>query len=55
MEKRKIPYTGLFLVFGVAIGAGFGFATDQNFAVTAGIGAAVGLIIGAIVDAMKKN
>ncbi len=63
MEKKRVPYAGVFLVFGAAIGAGLGMLFSVMISVpaatymplAAGCGAAVGLILGAIVDHQKDR
>lgn len=50
----KIPYTGLGLVFGTAIGAVIALAVNQPI-FWAGIGTGIGLVIGAAVDSMMKK
>jgi hypothetical protein len=54
-EKNKnIPYTGLGLVFGTAIGAAFALAINQPI-YWAAIGTGLGLVVGAIIDSSKKK
>lgn len=53
-DLTKVPFTGLGLVFGTAIGAGVSLAITGNV-LWAGIGTAVGLILGAVVDSFVKN
>lgn len=53
-DQSKIPYTGLGIVFGTAIGAGITIATQLPI-LWAGVGTGVGLILGAIVDSTKKK
>jgi len=53
-DLTKVPFTGLGLVFGTAIGAGLSLTTTGNV-LWAGIGTAVGLILGAVVDSFVKN
>ena len=44
------------LVFGTAIGAGFGIVININIMpFTAGIGCAIGLLIGAVITSHNKN
>ncbi len=50
----KIPFTGIGLVFGTAIGAGLALAFGQPI-YWAGAGTGIGLIIGAIIDSTKKT
>ncbi len=53
MEKNKkpgsVPYTGLGLIFGTALGAALCMILSLNI-LWAGVGTAVGLILGAILD-----
>ncbi len=54
--KAKWHLPGIGLVLGTAIGAGFGIAIDINMMpVTAGIGCAVGLILGAILETHSRK
>ena len=53
-DLAKVPFTGLGLVFGTAIGAGLSLAITGNV-LWAGIGTGIGLILGAIVDSFVKN
>lgn len=53
-KNSKIPFTGLGLVFGTAIGAAITIAVGQPI-FWAGVGTGIGLIIGASIDAMKKK
>jgi hypothetical protein len=50
----KVPFTGLGLVFGTAIGAGLSLAITGNV-LWAGIGTGIGLILGAAADSFVKN
>ncbi len=54
MKIRKISYTGVCLILGAGIGASFGVINNQ-IAVMAGVGTAVGLIIGAVIDSYKSK
>lgn len=60
MEKKnkydysKIPFTGLGLIFGTAIGAGLSLIITGNV-IWAGIGTGIGLIVGAAIDGYKKR
>ena len=52
-RKDKIPYTGLGLIFGAALGSTFGLIFQpEYFALSISIGAGFGLTIGAIIDAL---
>lgn|GEM_PF-818980 len=56
-EKRdfsKVPFTGMGLVFGTAVGAVLSIAITGNV-LWAGIGTGIGLVVGAIIDAYKKK
>jgi len=53
-DLTKVPFTGLGLVFGTAIGAGLSLAITGNV-LWAGIGTGIGLILGAAVDSSVKN
>lgn len=53
-NSSKIPFTGLGLVFGTAVGAGIALALGQPI-FWAGIGTGIGLVIGAAIDSMKKK
>ncbi|MBS3749542.1 MAG: hypothetical protein KGY65_05540 [Candidatus Thermoplasmatota archaeon] len=48
-EKKKVQYVGIGLIFGTAIGSIIGIFTSQ-LALSAAIGAGVGLIGGSILD-----
>jgi NhaP-type Na+/H+ or K+/H+ antiporter len=50
----KFQWTGIGLIFGTAIGAGLSIAFTQNI-LWAGIGTAVGLIVGAIIDTIIRK
>lgn len=50
----KIPFAGLGLVFGTAIGAALGLIITGDL-IWAGVGTGVGLVIGAAIDSMKKR
>lgn len=50
----KSSYTGLGLIFGVAIGAGLGIIFN-NMVLYAGIGAGLGIVIGSIYQSSKKS
>jgi len=52
-KSMKIPFTGIGLVFGTAIGAGIALALGQPI-YWAGAGTGIGLVIGAIIDSTKK-
>lgn len=53
-DSSKISYTGLGLVFGTAIGAGLTIAIGQPI-FWAGAGTGLGLVLGAIIDSLKKK
>jgi hypothetical protein len=42
------------MIFGVAIGAGFGLLAGNMF-IGAGVGAGIGLVLGSIVSAAKRK
>jgi hypothetical protein len=50
----NIPFTGLGLVFGTAIGISLSLIITGNV-IWGGIGTAVGLIAGAVIDGLKKR
>lgn len=60
MEKRKdydyskIPFTGLGLIFGTAVGAALSLIITGNV-LWGGIGTGIGLVLGAAIDGMKKR
>lgn len=56
-QKRdypQIPFTGLGLIFGTAIGAIFALILTGDI-IWAGAGTGIGLVIGAAIDSMKKR
>lgn len=53
-DYSKIPFTGLGLIFGTAIGAGLSIIITGNV-LWAGIGTGVGLVVGAAIDGNKKR
>jgi len=52
-NTKKKSNVGMGIVFGFIFGAAIGFALD-NFALWAGIGMSLGIVIGAIMD-MNQN
>ena len=52
-KTKKKSNVGMGIVFGFIFGAALGFALD-NFALWAGIGLSLGIVIGAIMD-MNQN
>jgi F0F1-type ATP synthase assembly protein I len=48
-NSKKKSNVGMGIVFGFIIGAAIGFALD-NFALWAGIGMSLGIVVGAILD-----
>jgi len=52
--KNKTLAPGIGLIFGVAIGGGLGIIFN-NIPIGAGFGAAVGLILGAVIQAYRKD
>jgi F0F1-type ATP synthase assembly protein I len=52
-KTKKKSNVGMGIVFGFILGAALGFALD-NFALWAGIGMSLGIVIGAIMD-MNQN
>lgn len=53
-DLTRVPFAGIGLVFGTAIGSGLSIAITRNV-LWAGIGTVVGLIVGAIIDAFIKK
>ena len=53
-NTKKKSNVGMGIVFGFIIGAAIGFALD-NFALWAGIGMSLGIVIGAIMDMNQKK
>jgi len=53
-DNSKIPFSGLGLVFGTAIGAGLCVVLTVPI-YWSGVGTAIGLIIGAAIDSSKKK
>lgn len=56
-EKRahsQVPFAGVGLVFGTAIGAGLSIIVTGNV-LWAGMGTGIGLVVGAIIDEIKKT
>jgi hypothetical protein len=53
-QCSNIPFTGLGLIFGTSIGASLSLIITGNV-IWGGIGTAVGLIVGAIIDGHKKR
>lgn len=53
-DYSQIPFTGLGLIFGTAIGAMFALILTGDI-LWAGAGTGIGLVIGAAIDGMKKR
>ncbi|WP_422123290.1 hypothetical protein DHX103_00305 [Planococcus sp. X10-3] len=53
-DYSKIPFTGLGLIFGTAIGAALSLIITGNV-IWAGVGTGIGLVIGAAIDGYKKR
>lgn len=53
-DCSKISFTGLGLVFGTALGAVIAIAIGQPI-FWAGAGTGLGLVLGAIIDSLKKK
>ena len=53
-DYSKIPFAGLGLIFGTAIGAALSLIITGNV-IWAGIGTGVGLVLGAAIDGMKER
>ncbi|MGM0396113.1 MAG: hypothetical protein ACQEP4_03570 [Bacillota bacterium] len=54
-DNKKIPFAGIGLIFGTAIGAAMSIILTGNTVIWAGIGTGVGLIIGAIADSYYRK
>jgi uncharacterized membrane protein len=54
-EKHAPMYTGTGLVFGSALGAIFGMLLFNEIAIGAGVGAAIGLLLEAGIDAQRSK
>lgn len=53
-KKNSVTFTGLGLIFGTALGAALCMIISINI-LWAGVGTAVGLILGAIIDGQKSH
>lgn len=53
--NKKIPFTGIGLIFGSAIGAGLSLILTGDTLIWAGMGTGVGLIVGSIVDSYYRK
>ena len=53
-NRKKKSNVGMGIVFGFIFGAALGFELD-NFALWAGIGMSLGIVIGAIMDMYQKK
>ncbi len=53
-KNNKVPFAGIGLIFGTAIGAGLSLAITGNV-IWAGMGTGIGLIVGAIIDAYIRK
>ena len=53
-DYSKVPFAGLGLIFGTAIGAALSLIIMGNV-IWAGVGTGVGLVLGAAIDGMKKR
>ncbi len=54
-EYKKVPFTGIGLIFGTAIGAGLSLILTGDTVIWAGMGTGVGLIIGSMVDSYYRK
>lgn len=56
MKSSKYQFTGLFLIFGVAVGTGLGLVLfGTNGLLGGGIGAGIGIVLGAIIDTVQAK
>ncbi len=53
-DLSRVPFTGIGLIFGTAIGAGLSIVMTGNV-LWGGIGTGIGLIVGAVIDASTKK
>lgn len=54
-ENKKIPFVGIGLIFGTAIGAGLSIVLTGDTVIWAGMGTGVGLVVGAIADSYYRK
>lgn len=54
-NNKKVPFTGIGLIFGTAIGAGLSIILTGNTVIWAGMGTGIGLVIGAMVDSHYRK
>ncbi|MCR3956276.1 MAG: hypothetical protein NUK57_08240 [Gudongella sp.] len=54
-NNKKVPFTGIGLIFGTAIGAGLSIILTGNTVIWAGMGTGIGLVIGAMADSYYRK
>ena len=54
-NNRKVPFTGIGLTLGTAIGAGLSIILTGNTVIWAGMGTGIGLVLGAMADSYYRK